>query len=223
MKKTENINIGGLAFIIDQDAYGHLGKYLNSLKSYFHGHEGCDEILEDIEIRIAEILKENLKYTEVITKKDLDAVISIMGTARDFGIDEGFVADTNESSAFNESNSDYVGRKRLFRDPDNKILGGVASGLSIYFGISNPIWMRALFALLTFSGFPFLIYIVMWIVVPIARTAPEKLAMRGEPVNIDTIAKNVEDELNELKDKLEDLGRDISRKKKTDKFYSNAI
>lgn len=224
MKKTENINIGGLAFIIDEDAYSHLSKYLESLRTYFKGHKGCDEIMEDIEIRIAELFKENLKFTEVITLKDLDKVISTMGTARDFGIDEGYEpADEPVHSTKEEPHQAFAPlKRRLFRDPDNKMVGGVASGLSSYFGIENPIWMRALFVFSIFVFTP-IIYLIMWILVPMARTAPEKLAMRGEPVNIDTIAKNVEEELMELKDKLEDIGRDIKRKKKTNNFYSGAL
>lgn len=224
MKKTENINIGGLAFIIDEDAYSHLGKYLRSLKSYFHGHQGCDEILEDIEIRIAELFKENLKYTEVITLKDLDKVIKTMGTARDFGIDEGHEPMEEPSSMHKERpHQTFVPmRRRLFRDPDNKVVGGVASGVSAYFGIDNPIWMRLLFVFSIFVFTP-VVYVLMWILIPAARTAPEKLSMRGEPVNIDTIAKNVEEELMDIKDKLEDIGRDINRKKKTNNFYSGAL
>jgi len=205
MNKTENINIGGHPFIIDAPAYKELETYLSSLKQHFSGHQGCEDIMEDIELRISELFVMQIKDRKVIEMKDLDAIKTIMGTAKDLGMEENNTMDnTTTSQKLN---------KRFFRDNESKMIGGVASGLAAYFGI-EIIWMRIIFILLAMSGISPLIYIIMWVLVPSAKTRSEKMEMQGEPVNIKNIAKDVEEELKDLKTKIEDLGNELAGKKK---------
>ena len=202
MKKTFTINISGIIFHIDEDAYEKLNKYLRTIKRHFSGTDGADEIINDIEMRIAEILQGKLsEKKEVINFTDVEEVISIMGEPSEFDDTE---EEKGESGAPRESET-YRYQKRLYRDPENKILGGVSSGLGAYFNI-DPVWIRLLFVLLTvFSGIGILIYIVMWIVVPVASSTAERLEMRGEPVNISNIEKSIREEVDHLKSKLNDL------------------
>lgn len=206
MNKTENINIGGQPFIIDTPAYKALESYLSSLESHFSSHKGCEDIMEDIEVRLSELFTNQIKERKVIEMKDLDAIKTIMGTAQDLGMEEGRPADEPNTKTKNS-------HKRFFRDNEEKVIGGVAAGLAAYFGM-DVIWMRILFILLAMFGLSPIIYIIMWIVVPSAKTRSEKMEMHGEPVNIRNIAKEVEEELKDLKTKIEDLGNELAGKKK---------
>ncbi|MGB0177807.1 MAG: PspC domain-containing protein, partial [Owenweeksia sp.] len=139
MNKTLNINLGGLIFHIDEDAYHILERYLTTLKRQFSTAEGGEEIIRDIEVRIAELFRERTtKAKEVISSADVEEVISIMGKPEDY-------LDSEEDGASGRSFEDtyYTPKKRIFRDPDDRILGGVASGLAAYFNI-DPLWMRLL-------------------------------------------------------------------------------
>lgn len=232
MKKTESINIGGQAFIIDTDAFDQLDNYLDSLNAHLSSHDGCEEIMEDIEIRISELLHDELKYRNVVTLKDIDKVIGIMGTAKDLGMEDEFADSGAFSNSFSEDShatTNALGatahdklKRRLFRDEDRKVVGGVAAGLSTYFGITNPIWLRILFVFSIFIFTP-VVYIVLWILVPAARTASDRLAMKGEPINIDNIVKTVEDELSDLKEKIEDIGKGIQSKKKSRRHFHRKV
>lgn len=219
MNKVLNINLGGLPFVIDDDAYSYLSKYLDSIKKHFSFSESKDEIMYDIEVRMAELFQEKLKYKQIITMSELDSVIKIMGKPEDFG---GEPINENEdlSSSFKERRTGsesykYVKTgKRLFRDPDQKVVGGVCSGLSIYLGIEDPIWMRLLFFILMIGGVGFMIYIFMLIAVPKAKTSSDRLAMKGEPINIDNIAKKVEEEFESIAKSINEFGEDISKRSK---------
>lgn len=218
MNKIFNINLGGFPFTIDEDAYHKLNKYLSTIKSHFTDSEGCDEILEDIETRMGELFQEQLKGKAIVSMRELNAAIAIMGTPEEFGappIDDEPEAETYKSS---ESKSHNVyGKRRLFRDVDNKVLGGVASGISAYFGIDNVVWVRlGILMLMVFGGVGFLIYPIMWIVIPSAKTSADKLAMKGEPINVTSIAKKVEEELLDITDRITALSKDLGNKKKID-------
>lgn len=208
MNKTENINIGGQPFIIDAPAYKALEVYLDSLERHFSGHEGCEDIMEDIELRISELFEIQLKERKVIEVKDLDAIKAIMGTAKDLGMEEESQTRNNDENVATAKLN-----KRFFRDNDSKVIGGVASGLASYFGM-DVVWMRLIFILFVLSGISPLLYLILWAAVPSAKTRSEKMEMHGEPVNIKNIAKDVEEELMILKIKLEDFGNEIAGKKK---------
>lgn len=206
MKKTFNINLGGMIFHIDDDAFSKLEAYLSALRQQFSTTSGGDEILSDVETRMAELFKERTSTAkEVVNIKDVNEVIAIIGEPQDFWQEE-----TGGESNY-QSNMSY--EKRVMRDVDNRVLGGVAGGLAAYFNI-DVIWVRLLFVALMFAGFGVLLYIILWLVVPAAKTTAEKLQMRGKPVTLSNIENFVKDEaqavganMSKLGGKVEDYGR----------------
>jgi len=195
MKKTVQVNLSGQVFTIDDDAYDLLSVYLQKISRLYERSAGKDEILSDIESRIAELLLERVSDDRsVVTIKDVQEVTEIMGNPEQF--EEDTMEEETAGSGY--SSREYQGQKRLFRDPDSPMIGGVCSGIGYYFGI-DPLWIRLAFAIaLIFFGTGVLFYILLWIIIPEAKTTADKLAMRGEPVNIGSIGKSVEDELNNL-------------------------
>jgi len=206
MKKVININLGGKSFTVNEDAYTKLDKYLRSIERHFAKSSGYEDILYDIENRIAELFEEDEKNGTIITNEKVEKIVSIMGKPEHF--DDEFVDDEPETF----SNPYIKTGKRLFRDPDDIVIGGVAAGLSSYFGIKDPIFLRIFFVILGFSGIGVLPYLILWIAVPSAKSSSDRLAMKGEDINIDSIAKKVEESILDLKDKLEDLGNDLKSK-----------
>ncbi len=229
MKKTVNVNIGGMVFTINEDAYSALESYLKILRTYFRETEGSEEIMEDIEVRIAEILKEHLGKRVVIEMSDIDAVKATIGYPQDFEMsanEEGSRSYTSEERD-KKKKQVYLG-KRLFRNPDDKVLGGVCSGLGAYFGI-DPVWIRLAFVVATvFIGTGFWLYIILWIVIPEAKTPTEKLQMRGEPVNVDNIKQSFQEEFQHVKERVQNLASEaqnwVQDQKKNDPvkdFFNN--
>lgn len=198
MKKTLTVNLGGTVYHIDDDAYRLLDNYLSNLKHYFRKQEGAEEIINDIEMRIAELFAEKVAAgKQVITVQDVEEVIARVGKPEDFGITEDDAESnkrTEQSSSASQTYTRTAGSRRLFRDPDSKLLGGVAAGLAAYLGWDITL-VRILMIVLVFVPYcPMIIlYIVGWIVIPEAHTAAEKLSMRGEAVTIENIGKTVTD------------------------------
>ena len=193
MNKTISISISGFAFIIDETAYQRLQKYLATIRGYFTSADGVDEIMTDIEIRIAELFRERLNDNrQVIDESDVEYVISILGQPEAF-IDEG--------AEEMHHTTPKTGRRsrRIFRDPDNKSVAGVASGIAAYFG-TDPVWIRLVFVLLTLGGLAGIpIYIILWVIMPEAKTAADKLEMRGEPVTAENIGRKVSESFERVK------------------------
>ncbi len=191
MKKTIKINLSGNIFHIDEDAYDHLKKYLDAIGRHFSGREGGEEILNDIEARIAELFQEKRsKDEEVITRILVVEVIEIMGDP------EEIINTANEDSPPGGPSASATGSgtKRLYRDPENSVIGGVCGGLGAYFNV-DPLLFRILFIVLFFlGGASILVYIILWIVLPRALTAAQKLEMRGEPVTVSNIEKKIREE-----------------------------
>ncbi len=196
MKKTLTVNLGGTVFHIDDDAYRLLDNYLNNLKLYFKKEDGGQEIVEDIEMRISELFSEKIADgQQVITICDVEDVIARMGQPQDFGANDE--AEENKGKSQNEEpkqSGQYVNfGKHLYRNPDDKILGGVLGGLAAYTGW-DPTLIRILaLILICFYGVMIPIYFICWLIIPQANTAAEKLAMRGEPINVENIGKTVTD------------------------------
>lgn len=310
MKKVININFQGRVIPIEETAYEMLKQYVESLRRYFAREEGRDEIINDIENRIAELFDERLKKGEVcITDEHVNGVIASMGRPEDFE-EQSFVADeetytqsknysgesrqqhttaaAEEPRKLRRSENDTVlggvcagiahylkidpavvriifaliafagfgfgfllyiilwivlpaaplqtnVRKRLYRDPENKVIGGVAGGLAAYFNVDT--WIPRLVFLVPFiismmpnffggwdfwwgpklafgglGGTFFITYIILWIVLPQAITASEKLEMRGEKIDLESIKNTVQGEMHGVKSKAEKLGKDISAK-----------
>ncbi len=210
MNKIFNINLGGYPFTIDEDAYSHLSSYLDTIHRHFRSSEGYDEITTDIESRMAELFQERLDTRPIVTMKDVEAAIVTMGTPEEFGVDE---MDTASSKTFTERSGLKTG-KRLFRDPEDKVVGGVCSGIAAYFGIQDPLWVRLGFVLLTTGGLGLPLYIILWAIVPNASTAGDRLSMRGEPINVSNIGKIIEEEIHSFGDKIDEWGNDMNGKKK---------
>lgn len=195
MKKTLTINLWGQVFNIDEDAFEKLQKYLTSLENKFSKTPEGKEIIGDVEARIAEIFNEKLATSrQVVTIDDVNYSIGIIGLPEDFDLtEEGAKENTEEPKKSEKS-------KRLYRNPDDRLLGGVCGGLAAYFGI-DPVVVRILLVITFFFSGP-LIYIVLWIIVPEAKTTAQKLEMRGEPVNLSNIEKNIKDEFSKVKDNI---------------------
>lgn len=183
MNKTVSIHIQGFAFILEEQAYEVLRKYLNDLSAILQNEEGKDEILQDIELRIIELLQEKVNAQQVVQMEVIEEIIKLLGSPEAFSEEEPTT--TRQNSA--ESAEPMAAHKRFFRDPENPILGGVAGGVAAYFNI-DVVFVRLFFVLFTMafgSGIP--IYIILWIVTPRALTASEKLQMRGRAVNVESI------------------------------------
>jgi phage shock protein PspC (stress-responsive transcriptional regulator) len=203
MNKTVNINIGGMFFHIDEDAYQKLTRYFDAIKRSLSNSSGHDEIIKDIEMRVSELLHEKqLSDKHVIGLKDVDEVIAVMGQPEDYIIED-------ETAAQPNYNSNSRGTKKLYRDKEKGMIGGVASGLGYYFGI-DTVWIRIVLILLVFAGFGtgILAYIILWIVTPEAITTSEKLEMTGEPVTISNIEKKVRAEFDTVSDKFKNVDYD---------------
>jgi phage shock protein PspC (stress-responsive transcriptional regulator) len=184
MKKTINTNLGGFVFHIDEDGYHRLEKYLDALKAKFSNLNEQTEILQDIEYRLAEIFTEKKGKSEAITLSVVNEAIKQLGEADEIEDSETHSAASKVAQV----------KKRLFRDPDNKVLGGVISGICQYLGFEHIVLARLAFVLLTLAsiGFPgVLIYLILLIVIPEAKTTSEKLQMKGEATTLENIEESV--------------------------------
>jgi len=207
MNKTVNINLANSLFHIDDAAYDKLRRYLESVKRSFAGTTGSDEIIADIEARVAELFLEKMENErQVITQKEVDAVINIMGQPEDYMIDEDIFEDQPKSSNAKSTSTSTV--KKLYRDTDQKYIGGVCSGLEYYLGF-DALWIRLIFLLLgVFTGFGFIAYILLWILVPEASTTSQKLDMTGKPINISNIERKVKEGFDDVADKVKSVDYD---------------
>ena len=213
MNKTVNINLAGTFFHIDEDAFAKLTRYLDAIRRSFSDPQGQEEIIRDIEARIAELFSEKIESTsQVISIKELDEVISVMGQPEDYIIDEEIFEDSPKSDK--KRSRRQASHKQLFRDEDNKFIAGVSSGLGHYLGI-DAIWIRLLwiFFVLIGWGSPILIYILLWILVPAAETTSDKLKMTRKPINISNIEKKFKEGYNNVADKVKDADYDKYKQK----------
>lgn len=204
MNKTVNINLAGIPFYIDEDAYGKLSRYLEGIRNSLKGSEGSEEIMQDIEARIAELFTEKMENTpKVVTMKTLDEVIAVMGQPEDYEVDDDVFDDVPPTSKA------YGRHKKLFRDIDDKYISGVSSGLGHYVGV-DAIWIRLLWVLLVLAGLgsPILVYILLWILVPAAVTTSDKLRMTGEPINISNIERKFKEGFDTVADKVKNVDYD---------------
>ncbi|WP_295666573.1 PspC domain-containing protein [uncultured Mucilaginibacter sp.] len=202
MNKTIIININGIVFHIEEDAYEILKNYMTDVKRHFSNSADSLEITTDIENRIAEMFSEILAKDnrQVIVDQDVHSVIEQMGSVADF--------ESAEEEAKQQPNSfGYtMETRRLFRDPDDHLVAGVCSGIANYFDI-DAVWVRLAFAIsFAFAGTGLVLYIILWIVVPKAITRADRMAMKGEKQNLQGFKKNFEDELSSMKQNLSNFG-----------------
>ncbi|HEY0980058.1 MAG TPA: PspC domain-containing protein [Candidatus Paceibacterota bacterium] len=203
MKKTTTISLAKTLFHIEEDAYAILDAYLNSVRTHFAPHPDREEILADIESRIAERFSEN--GTDIITTTQVEFVIDAMGSISQFDTEEGV-----EGAGMQKAT------KRLYRDPDTRVLAGVASGLGYYLGVDRTI-IRVLFVVsIFFGGFGVIAYLVLWIATPLAKSAAQKLEMHGLPVTLKAMSEVVRERFEEIDEKritdgAKNLGTAIER------------
>ncbi len=210
MNKTVTINISGIIFHIEEDAYESLSKYLSTIKGYFSATDGGNEIMSDIEARIAELLQGKINTSkQVILMQDVEYVKDVMGKPEEFGETSGkekYQSETEQTAPGAEKI-----KKRLFRNPDEKAIGGVCSGLAAYFDI-DTVWVRlAMFLLIFFGGISLWVYIILWIIIPEAKTTTDKFAMRGESANINNIIRSFKEEAEDVKNRFNKYGNDLNR------------
>jgi len=193
--------------VLDEIAYNKLKTYLQDVKTSLRGTEGVEDIIEDVEIRISELFRERLKFREVVNEDDINFVIATMGHPDQYKVEEdeeNEKTSTNSSYNYSSNNQSYggqqTGAKRLYRDPDDTIVTGLSAGLAHYMGV-DPWFVRSIWLVLGILGIFtagvsfFLVvfcYFILLIFVPKAKTTSEKLQMYGQPANIDTLKKNVE-------------------------------
>ncbi len=205
MNKTLRANIGGRVFNIEDLAYEKLNAYIHAIRKYFGNKDTADEIVSDIELRLAELFAERLNASkEVITVADVEEVIEIMGRPEVF-------AEADSSEQYDQSHSYNAGTgkkiKRVFRDTDNSVIFGVCGGLSAYLGW-DPIILRIAFAVAFFAfGVGLIPYIVLALIIPAAKTTAEKLQMRGEPVTVENISRKVSESFEDMKEEIKDFGK----------------
>ncbi|CAL2084481.1 Phage shock protein C (PspC) family protein [Tenacibaculum sp. 190524A02b] len=210
MNKTININLGGFFFHIDEIAFQKLKRYLDAIsRSLSDDPQGKEEIIADIEARISELLSERVTdVRQVVNEGDIDEIIAIMGQPEDYTEAEETYSDNTYYKSNRTSNS-----KKLFRNSEDKFLAGVCSGLGYYFNI-DVIWIRLAFLILTLAGFGFGVigYIILWVLLPEARTTAEKLQMEGEAVNISNIEKKIRTEFESLSAKVKEGAHELTDK-----------
>ena len=201
MNKTVNINLAGTFFHIDENAYLKLQRYLEAIKRSFTDSQGRNEIIADIEARIAELFNERVQNEkQVISIKEVEEVITIMGQPEDYIVDEEIFEDEPKRQ-YSQSST----HRKLFRDTDNAYIGGVSAGLGHYFGI-DALWIRLIWVALLFgAGSGVLVYIILWILMPAAESTADKLAMSGKPVNITNIEEKVKEGFSSVKDSLDEV------------------
>lgn len=209
MNKTVSINLGGLFFHIDEDAYQKLNRYFDAIRSSLSA-DGRDEIMSDIEGRIAELLTEKLKNDkQVVSVREVEEVIAVMGQPEDYRIDDE--SSEKADSGYSAYNYGYYPfkTKKFYRDSDRALVSGVCAGIAHYFRI-DPLWVRIIFIISLFITFfsSLIVYVLLWILIPKAITTTEKLEMTGEPINISNIEKKVKEEIDQVSERLKSLDYD---------------
>ena len=215
MNQVINANLGGQAFTFDDAAYTRLDDYLADVDGYFRGSPGHHDIMYDLEARLAELFGRHLGERRIVTESDVHAATATLGTpAQLAGASAEAPPPPPRRGAHAPVPQGYsrYGR-RLLRDPDEKVVGGVCAGLSAYFGIENPAWLRIAFAIAVLAGVGtgLVVYVVLWAAMPKARTAADRLAMRGAPIDLEGISSQVEREVSQIGGRIQEWGDEVGR------------
>ncbi len=203
MKKAIRIHITGYIFNIEEDAYVLLEKWLDDVLNQYEEEEDGEEIFKDIEMRVAELFHAKVGKEGVVSLAEVNGVIKTMGQPEEFeDIENAKQKPSKQERNFSEKNRKSKRLRRFYRDEENNILGGVCIGAGHYLGI-DPVLIRLGFILATvLAGFGPIVYLVLWIVTPKAKTVSQKLEMKGEPVNINNIEKAIKEEIEYVKEKF---------------------
>lgn len=195
MMETRSISLGNLLFQMELPAFERLGAYLDALRRALRGSDGAEDIVKEVEYRMAELFRDALAgATRALQLDDVERVCAQLGDPSDFR-DEGDGDDPSQSRRRAGDEGQQRGRRRWYRDPDERVLAGVASGIAYRFGV-DPIVIRALFiALVVFTGTGFLFYLILAAIMPVAKTASDRLAMKGDPVTLESIIDSMESQI----------------------------
>jgi phage shock protein PspC (stress-responsive transcriptional regulator) len=225
MQRIIQINIAGRIIPIEEDAYLLIKDYINALERQFANEDGNDEIIQDIENRIAELFQIRLQSgAPAIDRSDVQKVIDTLGpaselndpkttnyTSRSARMPVPYIPPAGNQQDYFNSQASYT-HDRLYRNPFDKIIGGVCSGIANYFDI-DPVLVRLIFVVMLFVfGTGVLAYIIAWIVIPVAKTPDELQYMRNgnpNPPNFHDITRNMAEELSDLKKRGEQMSRDL--------------
>lgn len=217
MKKTISVNIKGTNFLVEEDAYELLQDYIDRLTAALGTEEGSQEIIEDIELRIAEICTSKLNDSKsVVELADIEEILKTLGDPSDYV--EHDATDFSRDEAYNTASNNDKGERRLFRDPESAMLGGVCAGFANYFGIDVVI-MRVIFVLLLFTGIAVPMYIVLWIIVPRAESTIDRLRMKGRPINVET----VKEEVDQAAERVRAGSKNLADRVRSDAHYNKRI
>jgi phage shock protein PspC (stress-responsive transcriptional regulator) len=212
MKKTVSVNIKGSNFLIEEDAYELLQDYLDRLKSALEHESGSKEIIEDVELRIAELCSEKLsEFKTVVELEDIQDILNTLGDPSMYlEEDEEMAQEKSYSSSANKSNE-----RRLFRDTDNAVIAGVCQGIANFMNI-DVVVVRAIFVvILLFAGFGLPLYIILWIIVPKTKTTIDRLRMKGRPITVESVREEVEIAAERIKDKSTSFASSIRENENT--------
>jgi len=192
MMETRSISLGNLLFQMELPAFERLGAYLDALRRALRGSDGAEDIVKEVEYRMAELFQDALAgASRALQLDDVERVCAQLGDPSDFReAEDSEDADPGRRRAGEEGQQ--RGRRRWYRDPDERVLAGVASGIAYRFGV-DPIVIRALFiALVVFTGTGLLFYLILAAIMPVAKTASDRLAMKGDPVTLASIIDSME-------------------------------
>lgn len=218
MKEVEKVSLGGYAFTLDEDAARLAADYLGELERHYAGREGGSEILEGIEERMAELVREKCGRDGVASRAIIEEIIGILGRPEDIESEE----DEDSRPGAAPSGTEPQTRRKLYRDVSDKVIAGVCSGLGVYFNLDKVLF-RLIFAILTLlpllglnsrHGFSWQVellspalYLVLWICMPPARTARQRWEQRGEDGTIHGIQQRVENGAREAGEALHSVGK----------------
>lgn len=208
MKKTWNVNLGGMVYQIDEDAYQELKDYLQDVKSHLGEEASSEEVLNDVEQRIGELFTQWMQgRRQVVTVLDVRKVIQVLGRPDQYDATKNAASDNDaKNESKNQAASPASGRRprRLYRDTDNAFVGGVCAGFAAYLNV-GIVWVRLVYLLFfCFGGTGLFFYLVCWVIIPEAKTVAQRLEMQGENVTIENIEKKVREEYDRVKDRVED-------------------
>lgn len=195
MMETRSISLGNLLFQMELPAFERLGAYLDALRLALRGSDGADDIVKEVEYRMAELFQDALAgASRALQLEDVERICAQLGDPSDFReASDSEDADPGRRRAGDEGQQ--RGRRRWYRDPDERVLAGVASGIAYRFGV-DPIVIRALFiALFVFTGTGVLFYLILAAIMPVAKTASDRLAMKGDPVTLESIIYSMESQI----------------------------
>ena len=197
MKEIKQVSLNSMVFYVEDDGYIVLKQYISRLERYYADKEGGKEIVEDIQIRFAELLLEKRTFLEqAITLSNIEAVIAVLGYPDSFEPEESGESKQQEPPPHKK-------RKQLYRDLENAKIAGVCSGLSYYFDIDAWVFRLAFICLSIFSvGFWLLVYVVLWFILPKAKTTQQRYEMKGEALHIEDIEQRVKSGINEAETKI---------------------